>query len=286
MKKSADDRDNKVTQPSLWDNLDLESGWDCLFHLDFDGAIDYFTKSISGFVNPTEIDYALNTTHFWKERIENKEWNENTCHSVLKDFIEYYFEPSCKLLEVNLINFIADHFIEQENIKREKKEEVFDLLLQLKSTDKMINFSQKLIKQSPDSFDLLYLLAQATWHNGNKKEANEIYTKALLLAPEKLPIKRIDNPELKRIIFKYGPEMTPSYSWIYGISPSIEYKDLEYLGLKTKGLKCYVLLQKAHKSIESKDLSIIVNLRKQLKEEDPELYVAYFDLIKGINIKR
>lgn len=280
--KMENDKVN-INQPTLWDNLDLESGLNCLNNLKFDKALNYLSAAQDGPCNKKNIKSLQEATKFWKTKVEHLQENKNICFSVLEDWKNFPFVSELKKLEIKLFEVITKIFLKLNNVDRNRIEELFDLFLSLEMYEKAISFIKFYTQQRFKEFGYHFMLAQALWMFGNKKEANDIYNRYLLLCiPVNVPVKRIENKQLKNLINKHGSQFAPAYAWINGITSFIETDNIHTADFSNEGLSCYNFLQKAHKHFKNNNLNEAIKYRKKLKACNAILYDAYFDLIQKI----
>lgn len=282
-----------VYQPSLWDNIALETGYRCLIALKLDEAIRQFNEAMGSATGDREsIHTGLAACQFWQTRIQQLEepvtpLGNTVSRSrymavLLEDFSHYPFTPVIRKFKKALLNYLADRIIREADTDVKNMETAFDLLLGIGDFQKAENLVSQYKRQFPENPAFLYLLAQAQWLNGNKIKAKSNYAQALLYHPDQFSARRIEPGPLKKLIESYGPAMAPAYGWLLDILPSIslaaEVKthDTE----QDHAIQSYRLIQQADESLKKNDMKSSIHFRKQLKEKAPALYEEYFNLLK------
>lgn len=267
-----------ATQASIWDNLHLEQGLHFLGDLQMEDAIRQFNLALRGVCELADTQKALEAAQYWQNRLQSPTTDPA---SLLKDYKAYAFTPRMSGFKKNLLQWIADNIAQQEAVSFATIETAFDQLLMIKDYLKAETYMSTFIERYPEKRQLPYLLGQAQWLNKGKGKANKTYVAALLQAPDQVLMDRIENDALKKIVADFGPEMAPAYSWITGLVPFVSCQDdlpAQYPQHR-KALKAYRLLQQAHRCVQNGDRKGAMPYRKQLKEEAPELYEAYFKLL-------
>lgn len=267
-----------ATQATLWDNLHLEKGLHFLSVLQMDDAIHQFNLALRGPYGLEDARKALEAAQYWQTRIQAETM---TLETLLKDYQDYPFTPKINSFKNNLLQWISDNIRQREDISFNLIETAFDELLALKDYLEAESFITFFIQRHPEKQQLRYLQGQAQWLNNGKGKANKTYISGLLFAPDKVMIDRIKNDALKKIIIEFGPEMAPAYGWIRGLVPFVKgNNDVPACNAHHQSaLKAYRLLQQAHGCVQNGDRKAAMPYRKQLKEEAPELYEAYFKLL-------
>lgn len=273
-----------VAQLSLWDNAALESGYRSMSHLELDEAVRNLNEALlSAFCDQETTRNSLAACNFWQPRIKKiKEIEALAITNLLSDYSRFSFTRLMTGLKKALLSYLVECLSYEPNMNVSDMETAFDLLMNIDDFQVAENMVSKYINRYPENYSLLYFLAQAQWRNGNKAAATKNYTSALLYYPEKLFLPRIENNKLQELIHSYGLEKAPAYGWIMSVLPfvhiinNIEKRDETH----AQAISSYRLLQEAHKSAENNDIVSGINYRKQLKTENPELYQAYFNLLK------
>jgi len=282
-----------VHQPSLWDNVALETGYRCLIALKLDEAIRQFNAAMGSATGDREsIHIGLATCQFWQNRIQQLEepvtpLGNTVSRSrymtvLLEDFSHYPFTPGIRKFKKALLNYLADRIIREVDTDVKNMETAFDLLLGIDDFRKAENLVSQYKRQFPENHGFLYLLAQVQWLGGNKTEARNNYARALLYHPDQFSARRIESGPLKKLIESYGPAMAPAYGWLRDILPSIplagiiKTPDMEH----DHAIQSYRLMHQADESLKNNDMKSSIYFRKQLKELAPDLYEEYFNLLK------
>lgn len=282
-----------VHQPSLWDNVALETGYRCLIALKLDEAIRQFNEAMESATGDREsIHIGLAACQFWQNRIQQLEEPATPSGNIvsrsrymavlLEDFSHYPFTPGIRKFKMALLNYLADRITGDADTDIKNRETAFDLLLSIHDYQKAENLAALSVTQFPEQPFFLYLLAQAQWLNGNKTEARRNYAHALLYHPDQFSGHRIEPEPLKKLIAFHGPAMAPAYGWLRNILPPIPLADI----IKTAGMEhyhaiqSYRMMQQADESLKNNDIKSGIHFRKQLKEQAPDLYEEYFGLLK------
>lgn len=273
-----------VPPPSLWDNLDLERGLDHLAKLQMEEALVQLNRALNSSINREDTQKTIDATQYWQPKIAGALASKYSpdIAGLLSDFGKFLFIPRLSGFRKSLIGFIADCEMEKRETDFSEVQTIFDLLLQSKNFKKAEHLMLFLIKRHPQKGDLLYFLAQAQWLKGEKGKAKKSYLMALLKAPGSALADRIEYKELRKIVEQSGFALAPAHGWIQGILPL--YSSPDEISAQDEShqmaLNGYYHLLQAHRSLEKNDTKSSVYHRKKLKEETPELYKAYFEMLE------
>jgi len=280
-----------VRQPSLWDNVALETGFRCLVALKLDEAASQFNEALKSATGNRESIYAgLAACQYWQTRIQqleelatppgNTESRSGYMTELLEDYTSYPFTPMIRKFKKALLNYFAGQINQTTDMNN--LETAFDLLLAVNEYQKAATFVSEFIMEYPEMYWLLYLLAQAQWLHGNKTEALGNYARALLYYPDTSLENRIESGPLKNLIHLCGLSMAPAFGWARNILPLVVFTDIVKPADKQHehAIKSYQLMQQAEESLKNNDKASSIHFRKQLKEFAPDLYEAYFNLLK------
>jgi hypothetical protein len=274
-------------QLSLWDNVALESGLQCLNSMELDAAIEHFNDCLTSRLgNREKLLKFINICSDWKQKMafsSGTPFSAAKISELISDISRYYFPPEMAGLKSSLLIFISGLVPDVvAELDPESVEMLFDQLLLVEEFDKAGSIIKDYFQKFPEKITLLYLIAQAKWLGDELGEANRIYTMALLSDPVNVPLQRIKNRRLKELIQTRGAAMTPAYGWIDHILPFLPLEKLSELPVteETHALQSYRLLQESQRALNRRDMTACINYRKQLKSLAPELYEAYFNLLK------
>ncbi len=272
-------------QLTLWDNIELESGYRCLGNLDFAEALPHLDKAIrDGTGDKPAAQKIKEAALYWQSRLQlaDEPASPETILDLSTDFKMYPFTPGMSGFRKAIIIHISglpgwEHIRSYAGI-----ETVFDQLLDIKNHELAERFVLSCFNRYPENKNLLYLLGQATWVGGKFLDSGKYYTLALLHCPFDYSPERILIPRLKEIIRVFGPEMTPAYGWLRNILPLIELPPgiIARNPGHIRSLELYRLIIEAENAVSNHDMKSAINFRKQLKSADPGLYREYFDLLK------
>jgi len=282
-----------VQQLSLWDNEALETGYHCLAALDLEEARLKFNEALqSGIGEKEQIQGLIAACDYWQTQLQRvsipvthyitQENHSEYIAGLLFNYKHFHFTPQMARFKKAILIHIADFMYEVEDTDLKNIETAFDLLLETGDFQKAEDFISQYVSYFPQRQLLLYYLAQAQWHNGNRSEANNNYVWLLLHYPDHVLINRIENKRLKNIIDSVGPAMAPAYGWLRNIVSFASLSDEIHIcdEKHEKALKCYRLLQEANKSLQKNEMKLGIYYRKQLKALSPELYEEYFNWLK------
>lgn len=280
MPDSSNPNITSTTQPTLWDNISLESGYRCLSELRFGEAIAHFEKAMEILFERKAVLEAMEAARYWQPQIEHAQ--PGLSGQLIDNYKSFSFAPLLKKFQRQLLFFIVDNLSGQRELRKRLVEAAFDLLLEMKEYKRAELFISACIGRYPQIVDWLYLIAQAQWRGKLKSDATVSYLTALLYRPVNIPMHRIESDEIKNLLAQYGAAMSPAYAWIKGIAPFIPF-DAEPVtggGMQNDALKIYLLLRMAHQCFEKNDLKSAIAYRRQLKELNPKLYADYFAALK------
>lgn len=271
-------------QPSLWDNLELERGIEYLNKLQIKEAIQQLNVALRSSINREDTQKAIDAAKYWQPKIARalKRKDSPDIEYLLSDFGSFSFIPRLYGFRQNLLGFIADCEMKKPDAPFTEALPIFDLLLKLKYFEKAESLISFFIERHPQKHDLRYFLGQVQWLKGEKGKSRRNYLMALLNAPGGVRPDRIEHSGLRNIVEKSGFVLAPAYGWIQGILPL--YSSPEEItalnNVHQKALNGYFHLRKAHISVEKRDTKASIYHRKKLKEETPELYEAYFEMLQ------
>lgn len=271
-------------QISLWDNVALESGYRYMSQLKLAEAIGYFKEAMQlPFCDKAITQDSIDACIFWQPLIEKgQERDTDFVARLLSEYTRFSFTPSMIGLRKAILNYFVEYLSYEPYMNVTAMESAFDLLLKMKDFPAAESMVMKYIDRYPENTCLFYFLAQAQGRNGNKASATENYILALLYQPAETYLPRIENLTLQTLIHSHGPAMAPLYAWIQELVPAISVINNvvtinEEHALAIRSLE---LLRHAIKAQEDEDRSSLINYRKQLKSENPELYATYFSRLK------
>ena len=271
--------------PSLWENIDLETGLDQLARLRFDEAKKNLQDARKHQVgNPDVIAAAVAACTYWKRSVAELSVNTPTNEWIAgfqEQIAEYAFVPQLERLKKNLLRLLATHAEQYPGLQDSTLEALFDTLLTAKVQDAAESLITRYCMAHPETYRLLYLLAQAAWHNNSRSKAISHYKKALLYYPDPAMLDRLEDPELKKLAKKYPPELVPAYAWIEGKHSLIPIVDqpTPLHDAHGKAVAGYGYLRQAHNALLQQQDPLPA--RAKLKEVAPELYAAYFEMLKA-----
>ncbi|MFH2143973.1 MAG: hypothetical protein ABIJ97_16225 [Bacteroidota bacterium] len=290
--KKEDDFDKKSVKQTTcvqlnlfsWQTEQLAKGWRCIAGFNFIEAEEVFLTVLGQDTNNDEATLALKIVLYWKENFErcSEMGDLEKMQFIFEKWEKFSFPKTwgAKLFSNALL---------QEIISIAKRLNIFyinnnitiaDLYLFAEKTEyaeqEMLNF----LKTNERSASVLWHLANLQWILDKKLEAKQNYLKAILINPDEIQIEKTENKALAAIIKKYGTEMTPAWGWIHSQLPIIEFKENECGETTKRGLYAYYLLSMAETLDKQRNFKQIINYRKLLKENEPELYDAYFAILK------
>lgn len=271
-------------QLSLWDNVALESGYRSMALLNLEQAVAYFKEALLLPHCDREVTREnIAACIYWHTLINNTHEKEAvSIASLLSAYKRFSFSGFMLGLKKALLSYFAEYLTYEPNMNIEDMEITFDLLLNIKDFTGAENMVIKYMDHYPETTCLFYFLAQAQWQNGNKTSANDNYMLALLHHPAGIYISRIENMKLQNLIHCHGMALAPIYAWILELVPAISMiKNVVVLNKDhALAIKSLQLLREAIVAREEEDRALLINFRKQLKTENPELYAAYFSRLK------
>ena len=158
---------------------------------------------------------------------------------------------------------------------------IADLFLLAEKPDYAETEILKYLKKNEATAYIFSRFADVQWILGKFVESKRNYTKALMINPNEIQFQEIKNKDLLEVIKKHSAEMAPAWGYIYGLLPMIEFNEInKYCDITKRGLHAYYLLLMAEKLTKQKDFKQTIDFRKLLKEKEPELFAAYFELLK------
>jgi hypothetical protein len=276
----------EIRQLTIWDNLALENGTRCLSALQFEEALEHFSKAIKqDTADAKSIEKLVEACMHWQSRTHNPEQPESQAGYIedfLMDYGRYPFSPGMTGLKKRLLLYILSLMQDEPAITAGLAETAFDLCLSLKEYGQAENLVNIFNRNNPKNRISQCLLAQAQWLQENFYDAGRNYAQALLRYPDALPISRIENRALRDLILTVGPELAPAYALIRNILPATDLTGEIIAGnpVHQKALRSYRLLTEAQEALNRNDMKASVNFRKQLKALEPELYNEYFKWLK------
>jgi len=270
-----------------WQSERIEKGWKTLASFQFIDSIQIFNEVIKQDCFDLEAKHGIEAAEYFSQTFIY-------CETIEKDkAIKYLYSAIYSFCfkkswgpQFLLEKLLAKVISEAELIKLFYIEEITiaDIYIKIKQLEKAKVALINQLKTNSTNTILLIKLANTQWELSELKEANYYYLKALLLEPNKVIAEIIKNKKIVTLINKYGTEMAPAWGWIYGVFPLIDIESYTEIISKNKGCHAYNLLFLSENTDRKSNLTLIVNLRKQIKLEFPELYEAYFDLLKNRKI--
>lgn len=272
-------------QPTLWDNLALESGYRFLAELDFEEAAIQFEEAFNGPGDTQPVLKAIASVQYWKPQVAAlslSDISSDTIKDFTDDFISYHFTAQLTGFKKALLIRLVDAMMKEHCLRWRETEMVFDELLKANEFQKAACLIERVMKIHPEEHYLLYFLAQALWLNGDSTRAYGNYIKALLYDPDESFINRIENEKLKTLARSFGMAMTPAYVWLREAMPFITPANdiTPFSEAHQRAVTAYCLLQQSEGSLKRNDLKSSVRYRKELKKISPELYEEYFALLQ------
>jgi hypothetical protein len=235
-------------QPSLWDNVALESGYRKLSELKLEAAIGDFSEALKMDTGQGEaIRRALATAEYWWTKTREQDASLRFGR-LLEDFAGYPFDRRTQLFRHNLIVELTGRMLAAGTLVVEEAVRAFDLLLECRAYDRAKELLVALGLEIPGRVEWLYLGAQVLWRSGERPRATHLTARALLSDPGNLAISRIEHPKVKALIAAHGAEKTPAYGWVGEILPLVELPaDLVMVREKhEQALLAYDALRSAH----------------------------------------
>lgn len=274
-----------VIQPTLWDNLALESGYRFLVELDFEEAAVQFEEAFNGPGDKQPVSEAIASVQYWKPRVDAlllSNISPDAIKEFTNDFISYNFTAQLAGFKKALLMRLVDVMMNENRPGLRETEMVFDELLKVNEFQKASCLIEWVMKIYPEKHYLLYFLAQALWLNGDSTRAYRNYIKALLYYPDEAFINRIENEKLKALARSCGMAAAPAYAWLREAMPFItQANDItSFNEAHQRDVTAYCLLQQSEESLKRNDLKSSVRYRKELKKISPELYEEYFSLLR------
>lgn len=274
-----------VIQPTLWDNLALESGYRFLAELDFEEAAIQFEEAFNGPGDKQPVSKAIASVQYWKPRVDTLSLHNiapDTIKSLSDDFISYHFTAQLTGFKKALLIRLVDVMMNENCLGLREMEMIFDELLKVNEFQKAACLIERVMEIHPEKQYLFYFLAQALWLNGDSARAYGNYIKALLYYPDEAFINRIENEKLKALARSCGMVMTPAYAWLREAMPFITPANdiTPFNEAHQHAVTAYYLLQQSEESLKRNDLKSSVRYRKELKKISPELYEEYFALLR------
>jgi len=284
--KQISARQTNNTQLNLfsWQTEELARGWQTLSDLDFNKAEKIFFEVLKQDKDDEEAATALKITSSWREIFEkyNKLQDINKIQFLFSELENFKFPKAWGTM------LFKDALI-QEIISIAQKADVFfiknditisDMFLMINKPEYAENEILKYLNTNKASASVIFKLANVQYILAKHTESRQNYMKALMLNPNEINPEITNNRTLAEIVKKYSAEMTPAWGWIYSQLPMIELNANELYYKSKRGLYAYYLLWMSEKSSVEKNFKQMVNYRKLLKEKEPELYDAYFELLK------
>ena len=268
-----------------WHSEQVAEGWNQLAGFDFDEAEKTLTIVLQQYKEDEEAVYALLLCEKWKMIFEHCDTLNNLektsfLFSAWNEF-EFLKAWGPQFLRKKLLHRII--LLGNENGLFHINDEITmaDLYLLDDKPELAEKALQNYFKSNGKSAALQINLANIQWNMGKRKESGVNYLEAFLSSPGEIDSEKIKNETLTTIINKYGAEFTPAWGWIYGQLHLIKFKGFKDADkIKTKGLYQYYLLYMAEKLAKENNLKETIAYRKLIKENDSDLYAAYYDLLK------
>ncbi len=277
-------------QLDIFDNLDLEHAYSCLYSLRLGEAISFFKIALNAPCPDSEQIYnAIDICTYWEPRLQPMDFyslpdsrkRQKYFSDFLNDFRAYEFLKETKEFQSVLLQFLFNKIYLEEELSKETVETLSDLLMEHKKHQAASQLLKKFVKEKTSEHAFFYRLGQAQWLGDYKTDALKSYVRALLYFPETNFLERIESKNLQNLIHKYGPELTPAYAWLYCKIPFLEIgEDVEPINEKhALALQSYVLLHKAENARWESSPDMI-DCRKELMQQNAELYAAYFSFLQ------
>jgi len=231
------------------------------------------------------LEEALVACEFWQSKIPAQpdiQVDEGRLSLLLHDFIRYPFSAPLSGLKKALLVHIAESAWNTNPISLPLLETIFDLLLALPDLPSAMRLVQRRSSQSPGEKCLPYLMGQAQWRNGDKNEARANYIRVCLLHPDTAYCKRIEIDRAKMQAQQHGVTWIPACGWIFGFLPLISLPE----NIRTQSedhqqaVAVYRLLCLSETAMKKNKLQVSIRCRKEIKTMKPDLYEAYFRLLK------
>lgn len=278
-----------VRQLSIWDNVALEQGYHLLFNLKFEEATIKFQEALLNTRDQEILQKAIEASLFWQTKLPLSNYQQEEIINItdlLTDYAHYPFSIQMRPLRKSILSYIVSLIGKRPELNIEEAEDAFDLLLELGTFQEAETLISIAINRNPEKYYLFYYLAQAQWLQQKKSTANSNYTKAMLLFPDNRFVNRIENDKITNLIQHYGLSNTPAHGWVKGnlpmINASIKSDDnIKFLSPQhQKAKEAYQFLIATEMSLKDNDIKLSIQYRKKLKNLDPDLYEAYFELLK------
>ena len=268
-----------------WQTEQLATGWRYLANFDFNEAEKTFGAVQQQHKDDEEAKFALKLCMEWKTNFEEccKTDNSKQASYLFSVWDSVMFPQSwgTQLLKKSVLQKIIDIAKANNIFQINNNVNIADLYLK---DEKYELAEMELIKHfsaNEKTAHLQICLANIQWTLGKTQDAAKTYLNVLITSPDEIYADKIWNKTLSKIVDKYGSEMAPAWGWIHRELPLLEFPNFdEPEKINKKGVFIYYLLFMAEKLAKQNNFKQIIAIRKTLKENDPELYDFYFDLLK------
>ncbi|HTN35545.1 MAG TPA: hypothetical protein VL053_00635 [Arachidicoccus sp.] len=291
--------------PSLWDNIEMESGFRLLAELDFEQAGAAFSKALSTpSGNEKVLKLGLTACNYWGSRIKNFLSSEH-CEGnkladtliLLKEYQAYSFTQLktfgthlLKLLEAGIRKRFSEHT--DKNNSTDSSMSTDEKTLWTLLVDLLLSNSQ-LIQNAPDLLDTLsahypsastvhFLRAESYYQCRDIKQARSIYSYSMLHFPGQIDKTRFIPEEIRTLLQEHGDYMAPVFGTIQGLFPEIQIEPgftpiNKQHQIALDSYKYYLL---SESSLKHQDLKTATQYRKKLFNTDQSSFRAYLSSLK------
>ncbi len=273
-----------------WESDQIAEGWRYAADFNFDKATQTFREVKQQHANDNELDFAIETCSKWAIYFDET-WQKSEAEQspLLFSFWKTFQFPNSwgpQLLQRALLHKIIVLANENHVFQLDETTTISDLYLKDEQPELAEKSLKDFIKKHTNTTEIQISLANIQYNLGKLTEAAQNYLEALLISPKEIKYKNIANKTLAKVIKTYGSEMTPAFAWIYGQVPMLKLNEFnEPENIKHAGIYTYYLLYMAEKYFKENNSKETLNYRKQIKENNSELFAAYFDLLKRRKIK-
>ncbi len=285
-KEPANQQTNIQLNLFSWQTEQLAKGWKCLEEFNFVQSKKIFHTILHQDANDEEAAIALKIISYWKNIFDKCERLKTSDKiNLLLTELESYTFPNAWgpniFKDVILQNVIT--IVKNENIFLiNNNTNLANLYLMANNPINAEKEILKYLETNKATANILILLANTQWTLSEFDEARQNYMEALLINSDEVQTDEIENKTLISVINEYGKEMAPAWGWIYKQLPlKIFSEKNEFIYSSKKGMYACYLLYKAEKARLQNDYKEKILFRKLLKENEPELYKAYFKLFNN-----
>jgi len=272
-----------------WDKVKIVEGYKALSVMNFEGAETIFKEVILHAPDHSLAREGMEMADYWSkifQRVESLQgekellflWEKIKGYSFTKENGPQQFRKSLIENLLRQMNRSSSFYIHPDLCSGY-------LYIVLKDYTKAEKALKALVADHPFNGRILGYLADSIWMQDKISEAQEIYLKALLIAPHEVSLKEIKNDELLEIIEDSGIYMTPVYGWLRNILPLRDIKVKKtYNKEHERCLKIYQVIRKAENVRKDGNNEKVIEQRKLLKQIAPEVFEKYFERIKQMRI--